>query len=108
MPLHQLAQGVGPNRVLLSHAVCSLGLVGFGDSRAFQGVIQGAFLGPPMGVLDSLALSDAAWERMAPLLMGLPYQKDAYGRDNQVFVEGVRSIMRTGSPWLDLPEAFGK
>jgi putative transposase len=29
------------------------------------------------------------------------------GRDNRMFVEGVLWIVRTGSPWRDLPEAFG-
>ena len=29
------------------------------------------------------------------------------GRDNWMFVEGVLWIVRTGSPWRDLPEAFG-
>jgi transposase len=28
-------------------------------------------------------------------------------RDNRMFVEGVLWIVRTGSPWRDLPEAFG-
>ena len=52
-------------------------------------------------------LSDAAWERMAPLIIGRPDQKGSTGRDNRMFVEGVLWIVRTGSPWRDLPEAFG-
>ena len=44
-----------------------------------------------MGVMDRLVLSDAAWERMAPLIIGRPDQKGS----------------TTGSPWRDLPEAFG-
>jgi transposase len=54
-----------------------------------------------------LILSDAAWERMAPLIIGRPDQKGSTGRDNRMFVEGVLWIVRTGSPWRDLPEAFG-
>ena len=57
-----------------------------------------------MGRLD---LSDAAWERMAPLIIGRPDQKGSTGRDNRMFEEGVLWIVRTGSPWRDLPEAFG-
>ena len=61
-----------------------------------------------MGVLDRLVLSDDAWERMAPLIIGRPDQKGSTGRDNRMFVEGVLWIVRTGSPWRDLPEAFGE
>ena len=60
-----------------------------------------------MGVKNRLVLSDAAWERMAPLIIGRPDQKGSTGRDNRMFVEGVLWIVRTGSPWRDLPEAFG-
>lgn len=56
---------------------------------------------------DRLILSDAAWERLAPLIIGRPDQKGSTGRDNRMFVEGVLWIVRTGSPWRDLPEAFG-
>jgi transposase len=58
-------------------------------------------------VMERLVLSDAAWERMAPLITGRPDQKGSTGRDNRMFVEGVLWIVRTGSPWRDLPEAFG-
>ncbi|NEV02947.1 IS5 family transposase [Bradyrhizobium sp. UFLA 03-164] len=54
-----------------------------------------------------MVLSDAAWERMAPLIIGRPDQKGSTGRDNRMFVEGVLWIVRTGSPWRDLPEVFG-
>src|SRR6202158_361772 len=57
--------------------------------------------------MDRLVLSDAAWERMAPLIIGRPDQKGSTGRDNRMFVEGVLWIVRTGSPWRDLPETFG-
>src|SRR3974390_2400486 len=41
--------------------------------------------------MDRLVLSDAAWERMVPLIIG----------------RRVLWIVRTGSPWRGLPEAFG-
>ncbi|HEY5721991.1 MAG TPA: IS5 family transposase [Allosphingosinicella sp.] len=58
--------------------------------------------------MDRLVLSDRAWDRIAPLIIGRPDQKGSTGQDNRMFVEGVLWIVRTGSPWRDLPEAFGE
>ena len=52
-------------------------------------------------------LTDAQWERMAPLAPGKPGDPGASGRDNRVFVEAVLWIARTGAPWRDLPAEFG-
>ena len=60
-----------------------------------------------MGVMDRLVLNDAAWDRIALLIIGRPGQKGSTGRNNRMFVEGVPWIVRTGSPWRDLPEVFG-
>ena len=60
-----------------------------------------------MNVVDRLVLSDAAWERMAPLVFGRPDHKGSTGRDDRMFVEGVLWIERTGSPWRNLPDIFG-
>ncbi|MGI4744854.1 MAG: IS5 family transposase [Janthinobacterium lividum] len=60
-----------------------------------------------MGALDRLVLRDLDWERIAPQIIGRPDQKGSTGRDNRMFVEGVLWIVRTGSPWRDLPEVFG-
>jgi transposase len=53
-------------------------------------------------------LSDAQWERIAPELPGKVGDPGGSGRDNRLFIEAVLWIARTGSPWRDLPEAFGK
>src|SRR3546814_12018238 len=58
--------------------------------------------------MDRLVLSEGQWERIAPLIIGRSDQKGSTGRDNRMFVEGVLWIVRTGSPWRDLPEAFGE
>jgi putative transposase len=88
--------------------VCrGLGGVDSWDSLLGGNQIQGCFWEAVLGVMDRLVLSDAAWERMAPLIIGRPDQKGSTGRDNRMFVEGVLWIVRTGSPWRDLPEAFG-
>ena len=39
--------------------------------------------------MDRLVLSDSAWERMAPLVIGRPDQKGSTGRNNRMFVEAV-------------------
>src|SRR3954470_3830436 len=60
-----------------------------------------------MGASDLLVLSDSDWERIAPLINGRPDQRGSTGRNNRMFVEGVLWIVRTGSPWRELPEIFG-
>jgi putative transposase len=84
-----------------------LGGVDSKDSLLGANQIQGCFGEAVLGVMDRLVLSDAAWERMAPLILGRPDQNGSTGRDNRMFVEGVLWIVRTGSPWRDLPEIFG-
>jgi transposase len=56
--------------------------------------------------MDRLVLSDEQWERISGLIIGRPDQCGSTGRDNRM-VEGVLWIVRTGSPWRDLPEVFG-
>lgn len=58
--------------------------------------------------MDRLILSDAQWDRISGLIIGRPDQRGSTGRDNRMFVEGVLWIVRTGSPWRDLPETFGE
>lgn len=60
-----------------------------------------------MGVLDRLVLSDDQWERMASHVIGDERSRGTSGRDNRLFVEAVLWIVRTGSPWRDLPGEFG-
>ncbi len=54
--------------------------------------------------MDRLVLNDAAWERIAPLIIGRPDQKGPMARDSRMFVEGVLGIVRTGLPWRELSE----
>jgi transposase len=53
-------------------------------------------------------LTDVQWERIAPLLPGKKGDPGRAGNDNRRFVEGVLWIVRTGAPWRDLPDWFGK
>ena len=51
-------------------------------------------------------ITDAAWERIAPLLpeYGRPGGR---WRDHRVILDGVLWKLRTGAPWRDLPERYG-
>lgn len=60
-----------------------------------------------MGALDRLVLRDDQWARMAPHVIGDARSRGTSGRNNRMFVEAVLWIVRTGSPWRDLPELFG-
>ena len=53
-------------------------------------------------------ISNAVWAEVEPVLRDL---KHAAGRppglSDRMFIEAVLSQARTGTPWRDLPEAFG-
>jgi transposase len=91
-----------------SIVVEDLGPVDSWDSHLSGVVIQDCFWEAALGVMDRLVLSDDQWETMSGLIIGRPDQCGSTGRDNRMFVEGVLWIVRTGSPWRDLPEAFGE
>ena len=59
-----------------------------------------------MGVLDRLILQDDQWARMSAHIIGDERTRGSSGRDNRMFVEAVLWIVRTGSPWRDLPDVF--
>src|SRR6218665_3321759 len=52
-------------------------------------------------------LCDEQWEKLSPLLPGKPSDLGATAQDNRLFLEAVLWIMRTGSPWRDLPAELG-
>ena len=56
-----------------------------------------------------LLLTDKAWAEIAPLLATL---KSRAGRppvlSDRLFIEAVLYLARTGLPWRDLPEDFGR
>ena len=55
-----------------------------------------------------LILKDHQWDRMEPHLPGRASDPGRTGADNRRFVEAVLWLARTGSPWRDLPPAFGR
>jgi len=56
-----------------------------------------------------LLLTDEAWAEIAPILATL---KSRAGSppvlSDRLFIEAVLYLARTGTPWRDLPEAFGR
>jgi len=52
-------------------------------------------------------VSDILWERLEPHLPGKVSDAGVTAKDNRLFLEAVFWRVRTGSPWRDLPPAFG-
>src|SRR5882724_11412649 len=57
--------------------------------------------------MDRFVLTNAQWAKMEPHCLGKPTDPGRSGSDNRRFVEAVLWIVRTGSPWRDLPPIFG-
>lgn len=53
-------------------------------------------------------LTDEQYARIEPLLPGRPGGHGGVARDNRLFVNAVWYVAKTGVPWRDLPERFGK
>jgi transposase len=54
-----------------------------------------------------LLLTDAAWAEIAPILATMKSRAGSPSvLSDQLFLEAVLSLARTGTPWRDLPEAF--
>ena len=53
-------------------------------------------------------LTDEQWALIQPHCLGQVGQPGQTGRNTRLFVEAVLWIARTGSPWRDLPDEFGK
>ena len=51
-------------------------------------------------------LTDEQWDAIADVFPA-PARTGRPPRDRRTIVEGILWIMRTGSPWRDLPEEFG-
>ena len=53
-------------------------------------------------------LSDKPWVRICPLVAGKATDPGRTGADNRLFVNAVLWVIRSGAPWHDLPERYGK
>ena len=70
-------------------------------------VIQDCFLGGGFGC-DGSCGSERRGVGADRAADHRPDQTGSTGRDKRMLVEGVLWIVRTGSPWRDLPEVFGE
>jgi len=52
-------------------------------------------------------ISDEAWAKMEPLLLGRKGTWGGNAKDNRRFINAVFWILRTGAPWRDLPPSYG-
>lgn len=53
-------------------------------------------------------ISDDNWARIEHLLPGRPGGHGGVAKDNRGFINAVWYVAKTGIPWRDLPERFGK
>jgi putative transposase len=53
-------------------------------------------------------LTDAQWNPIQDLLPGKPGDPGRTAEDNRLFVDAILFVAKTGIPWRDLPERFGK
>ena len=60
-----------------------------------------------MAAVKRYELTDQQWHKIKDLLPGRTETVGATARDNRQFVNGVLWILRSGSPWRDLPERYG-
>jgi transposase len=54
------------------------------------------------------AIPDEHWERIKDLLPGQSGDPGVTAKNNRLFIDAVLWIAKTGAPWRDLPERFGK
>ncbi len=53
-------------------------------------------------------LSTEQWERLKPLLPPLKPQTGKPNNDHRTVINGILWILRTGAPWRDMPERYGR
>jgi len=71
-------------------------------------VVAGNPVGAEMPMLRRHEISDEHWKAIKDLLPGQAGDPGATAKDNRLFVNALLWIAKTGAPWRDLPERFGK
>jgi transposase len=57
---------------------------------------------------ERFIIVDEVWEKVSPHLPGKATDCGVTAKDNRLFMEAILWRVRTGTPWRDLPAAFGK
>jgi transposase len=79
------------------------------DGSAATAVVADAY--DPIGGETTMRrheISDDHWDAIKDLLPGQEGDPGATAKDNRLFINAVFWIAKTGAPWRDLPERFGK
>lgn len=53
-------------------------------------------------------LTNEQWERIQFLLPKQPSRRGRPAQDHRTLLNGILWVLRTGAPWRDLPERYGK
>src|SRR5258707_15284022 len=53
-------------------------------------------------------LTDQEWERLEPKLPSSKGKRGGQYKDHRLVLNGILWVLRTGAPWRDLPERYGK
>jgi putative transposase len=53
-------------------------------------------------------ISESHWDQIEHLLPGKASDPGRTAKDNRNFINGVLWVLRSGAPWADLPERYGK
>ena len=53
-------------------------------------------------------ITDRAWDQIEPLLPREGGKRGGRWRDHRTVINGILWKLRTGSPWRDLPERYGR
>jgi transposase len=56
---------------------------------------------------ERFVIADKVWEKVSPHLPGKSTDCGVTAANNRLFLEAILWRVRTGSPWRDLPLAFG-
>ena len=62
-----------------------------------------------LGVMGNRGdLTNEQWEQIEPLLPKVNTKRGRPAQDHRKLLNGVVWVLRTGAPWRDMPERYGK